>query len=417
MGAGLAGLSAADALHRRGIGPITVFERAEGPGRATSFANGALLHPSLVEPWNSPGVLGQLLRNLGREDAAALLRLRALPTLLVWGLRFVRESTPPRYRSNTRANLALARHSVALMAGQRDRGLAYEHHPSGSLMLFRDRRALDAATAWAEGLAPDGRRVERLSPAAALAREPALAPIGDELVGALYNPDDERGDAHRYCTALADSLAGQGVEIRLGCSVAPLRARHGRVDGVEVDGERLAFDDVVLAAASWSPALATPLGLDLPIRPAKGYSLTLQLRPDDEHPVTAVVDADLHVAVVPVGSDHLRIAGTAEFAGHDLRLNDARVANLARLLGRVYPRQAAAATPERLSPWTALRPMTPDGRPLIGATRIPGLWLNTGHGHLGWTLAAGSADLLADLMTGRPPGLRPEAYAPARWGL
>jgi D-amino-acid dehydrogenase len=418
VGAGLAGLSAAHALRERGVTDIRIFERRAGPGLETSHANGALLHPSLVEPWNSPGVLGDLLRNLGNEDAPALLRLRALPSLLGWGLRFVRESARARYLANTLANLALARHSLAQMPSLRAAGVDYSHHATGSLMLFRDAQALQAASVWARALAPAGRRFERWSVDQAVALEPALAPVAADLAGALFNPDDERGDAYRFCLGLARVLAERGVILHHGCEVRALRWHDGRVTGL-VDGAGRVHDcdAVVLAAASLSPALARPLGLRIPVRPAKGYSLTLQPPPGTALPRIALVDATLHVAVVPVGEDRLRIAGTAEFTGHDLSLNPARIANLKRLLGRIYP-EVLRATPEAsTTPWAGLRPMVPDGVPLIGPTRVPGLHLNTGHGHLGWTQAAGSGALLADLMTGREPPIEPTRYAPARFGL
>jgi len=422
IGAGLAGLSAAHALRQGGRTRLTVLERREGPGLETSHANGAMLHPSTVEPWNSPGVWRELLRDLGNEDATALLRLRALPSLLGWdggwGLRFLRHSAPHRHFEHTRANLRLARYSTSLMAGLRAQGIDDHGHATGSLMLFRDRAALDAAQAWARRLAADGRRHERLSVDDTLTREPALTPIGGELVGALFNPDDQRADAYRFCQSMAAWLAGQGVEIRYGAEVRRLAPGPGRIEGVEhVDGRIERFDAVVLAAASLSPALARGTGLDIPIRPAKGYSLTLRPPQGTPLPRLGVMDALLHVAVVPVGDDRLRIAGTAEFTGHDLQVNPRRMANLRRMLARVYPAVLSATPPAAMTPWTGLRPMVHDGLPLVGPTRVQGLYLNTGHGHLGWTQAAGSGQLLADLMSGRPPEIDPRAYLPQRVGL
>ena len=422
IGAGLAGLSAAHALLQGGASRITLFERHAGPGLETSFANGAMLHPSTVEPWNSPGVLWDLLRDLGNEDATALLRLRALPSLIGWdggwGLRFLRQSSPRHYLDHTRANLRLARYSASLMTGLRAQGSEDHGHSNGSLMLFRDRHALDAAQTWAERLAADGRRHQRLATEEVVTREPALEPIAQEIAGALFNPDDQRGDAHRHCQSLAAHLASRGVEIRYDTPVQRLACRNERVVGV-VDGQDGLHDAdaVVLAAASHSPALARPCGLDIPIRPAKGYSLTLRPPPGTALPRIGVMDAQLHVAVVPVGEDRLRIAGTAEFTGHDLTLNPRRIANLQRMIARVYP-AILAATPEAdRSPWAGLRPMVHDGLPLIGPTRVPGLFLNTGHGHLGWTQAAGSARLLADLMAGRATEIDAGRYLPARVGL
>ena len=415
IGAGLAGLSAAHALVERGVGGIVVFDRREGPGLETSFANGALLHPSLVEPWNSPGVIGQLLRTFGQEDAAALLRLRALPSLVGWGLAFARESRPNLYLRNTLVNLALARLSVDQMAGIRASGLAYDHQPRGSLVLFRDVDSQRAALAWAERLAAHGLHHERMDVAAAVAREPALAAIAPELVGAIYHADDESGDAQRYCVELAARLAAAGVGFRYGTRVHGLEAIAGCVAALRTDNDRLPVDTVILAAASHSPQLARTVGLSLPVRPAKGYSVTIPLAGDAFKPRTPVIDPALHVAVVPVGDDRLRVAGTAEFCGLDLTIRPKRVANLVRQMARLYPAIVDATPAERRSVWAGLRPMTPDGVPLIGATAVRGLYLNTGHGHLGWTLAAGSASVLADVFLGRRPALDPEPYALARF--
>lgn len=422
IGAGLAGLSAARALRQRGVSAITVFERRSGPGLETSFANGALLHPSLPEPWNSPGIAWELLRHLGHEDAAALLRLRALPSLLGWGVRFLRESSPACYARNARANLRLARYSAMQMQRVRSEGIAYSHHATGSLMLFREAPALHQARRWAQDLSDAGRRFEAWSIDQAVQAEPALAPIAKDIVGALFNPDDERGDAWLYCQALSEHLSRDGVQLRYGCTVSELTMRGPSVSGLRCIGpegreEQLDFDAVVLAAASHCVDLGRAAGLDIPVRPAKGYSLTLQPPDATVLPRLAVVDATLHVAVVPVGEDRLRIAGTAEFTGMNLQLNPRRLANLSRLLRRVYPQVAALTPQERITPWTGLRPMVPDGVPLIGPTRVKGLYLNTGHGHLGWTLAAGSAQLLVDLMQGRTPAVSPQAYAPSRFGL
>ena len=419
VGAGLAGLSAARALLGRGVERITVFERREGPGLETSFANGALLHPSMPEPWNSPGIARDLVRSLGREDAPALLRLRALPSLVGWGLAFLRESSPLRYRHNALANLELARYSARQMAGVLSEGIDYHHRETGSLMLFRDMRAMQSAVTWAQVMSDAGRAYETWTVEEAVEAEPTLRPIAGDVVGAIFNPDDVRGDAWRYCEHLSRRLADRGVAFRYNEIVRSLVMRHGEVRGlIDNQGEAHEFDAVVVAAACLSPLLARSAGLEVPVRPAKGYSLTLRPPGEVRLPRVPVVDATLHVAVVPVGDDRLRIAGTAEFTGLDLSLNPHRVANLWRLLGRVYPEVTAETPDDRVMAWTGLRPMVPDGVPLIGPTRVPGLFLNTGHGHLGWTLAAGSAQLLADLMTGHPPEVEsPRRYAPARFGL
>lgn len=418
IGAGLAGLTVADALQAEGA-ELTLLEAAEGPGLATSSRNGSLQHPSHAEPWNSPGVLTEVLRQLGDAEAALLLRPRALPSLLGWGWQFVRHSQPQRYWDHTLANLRLAQYSVAQMAGHRQAGIDYGMRSGGSLALLRDVASRSSALAWAERLAVHGLRWRLLEQDELVATEPALRPVAHELVGALHHADDERGDPMAFCRALANRLAQRGAALHYGTAVAKLTVsggRRGRVQGV-VDraGRHHATDAVVLAAASHSVVLARSAGLRLPLRPVKGYSLTLPQR--ENGPRLAAIDPALHMAVVPVGDDRVRVAGTAEFCGDDLTLTPARVANLRRLLQQLYPAYAATLQPHEIEPWAGLRPMCADGVCLVGPTRVQGLYLHTGHGHLGWTQTPGSARLLADQIAGRVPQIDPRPYLPARFGL
>ncbi|MBI5717662.1 MAG: FAD-dependent oxidoreductase [Burkholderiales bacterium] len=427
VGAGLAGLCAARSLLDAGEGELTVFESRAGPGLETSHANGALLHPSAVEPWNSPGILRFVLANLGNPRSPVLLRPRALPSLLGWGARFVHESAPARHRAHTLANVALALRSVQLMQGLRDEGIEYGAAQRGSLAIHRDAAAFAEAQERARWLREHGVPSRVLSRDEALALEPALAPIAGTLVGALHNTGDECGDAYRFCLAVGARLESRGVAFRWSTSVQALRAERGVLAGLCLaDGREEPFDAVVLAAAWWSVALASRLGLKLPVRPVKGYSLTLP-QPDDANdgtdaaagppPRTPIVDHDLHIAVVPVVGDRLRVAGTAEFCGEDRRLDPARIGNLMQLLLQLYPALAGHAKRAPRQEWTGLRPMCADGKPLIGATRVPGLYLNTGHGQLGWTTAAASGELLAAAVTRRAPPIDAAPFLPSRFGL
>lgn len=417
IGAGLVGLATAYALREAGEA-VTVLERRDGPGLECSFANGSLLHASLVEPWNSPGVLSTLLRTFGREDAAVLVRIATLPTLLGWGVRFIRESSPARFEYNTFRNIRLARYSLERMTAIRARThVDYAAQRRGLLTVFRERAALEDSARWFERLAPLGIRSNALDSAAVLALEPALQPIAAAIVGGRHAPDDEGGDPHAFCVGLDRYLQDGGARIEYGRAVRRLQTEGRRVTGVELtSGECVAADHVVLAAGAWSARLASAVGVKLPIRPAKGYSLTLPRGESGTAPSMPIVDPALHMAVVPVGTDRLRVAGTAEFTGFDRSLKPARIANLGRLLEQAYPRYSAQLGAADRRPWTGFRPMCADGVPLIGPTRIPGLSVNTGHGHIGWTTAAGSGQLLADLLLGRPPQLVASEYAPTRFG-
>jgi D-amino-acid dehydrogenase len=415
LGAGVVGISTAYFLSAAGV-EVTVVDRQSGPGQETSARNGSILHPSLAEPWNSPGILRTLLASIGREDSAVLLRLRALPTLLGWGPRFLRESAPARFRANAARNIRLALQSLRDLEQVRTQTRAQFHwYRRGIMTVFRDAAALEAARRWYVELAKLGVEVETLDAAGAAAREPALADVRTQLAGATFAPGDEGGDPLAYCVEIARVLRERGVQLRFGDGVRRLERRGTRVERIELEsGESLPVDRLVIATGSHSAPLARQLGLQLPVRPVKGYSLTLPRR--DGAPGIPVADAALHMAVIPVGDDRIRVAGTAEFAGFDTRPNASRTANLLALLRRVYPRYAAAIDGVDPQAWNGLRPMTPDGVPLIGPTALENVWLNTGHGHLGWTLAAGSGRLLADLMLGRAPAVAADDYAPRRFG-
>lgn len=416
IGAGLLGLTTAWFLRQQGC-EVTVIDRAEGPGRETSFANGGMLHASQANPWNEPGVLGHALKMLGKEDAALLFRLRALPAMLGWGLRFIRNSSPALYLRNFEKNAHLARYSLACMADLREAiGTAYDYDARGTLKLFRTPEGVSAAAAMCRQLADWGIAFEVVDGAGAVGLEPALSPIADKLAGGLYFPADESGDAHRFCELLAAANAARGVSFRYRTQVKRLLRDAKRMLGVStVEGDFVEADAFVIAAGSHSAPLARELGLAVPVQPAKGYSITLPLGEWQAPPRMPVIDDFLHAAVCPLG-DRLRVAGTAEFAGYDLRLTPARIANLFKLLQQLYPAFTPHLEPARATQWTGLRPMSADGVGIMGRTRLANVFLNTGHGPLGWTMAAGAGRLVADEIVGRTPALELEPYRLSRFG-
>jgi len=412
IGSGLIGVTTAYFLRRIGH-EVTVIEREEGPGRQTSFANGALLTPSMPEPWNAPGCARVLLASLGRSDASLQLRLRALPSLAGWGVAFLRNSSSARFQSNTLSNLRLALHSLKVMGSLRhDIDLEYGRTTRGTLRVFRELAALDRATAAANRLSSEGLSFRRLSTKETVELEPALAPIADQLRGALHYEGDETGDAYRFCVALTDTARRQGVEFRFGTEVSSLEVRSNRVMAAVSEREWFVADRYVVATGSYSPRLLGSIGVHVPVRPAKGYSVTIDGIESQQLLSIPIVDDDWHAAVVPLGAA-IRVAGTAEFAGYDRTLNPDRVHNLLVLLRKVLPQTRFDFATAR--PWCGLRPTSADGVPIIGPTRVSNLFVNTGHGHLGWTMAAGSAQLLVGLLSGDVPCIDPAPFALTRF--
>lgn len=404
IGGGLMGVTSAWYLVQRGF-QVTVLERREGPGLETSFANGGLITPSQSDPWNAPGTLGLLLKYLGREDSPLLLRPRALPGMLRWGLKFLRASRPLPWRRATEANLRLGLYSAnALRDLRRELSLQYDARAAGTLKVFREPQALDGSVSLAESLAPLGLRYRRMSPAQAVELEPLLRPLQAELCGAIHYPDDESGDAHAFTRQMEERARHAGVQFEFGTEVFRLRRNGDVVAAAVTDRGEYAADSYLLCAASASPGLVAPLGLRLPIYPVKGYSATIAATAWTRPLGLPLVDFSRKFVITPLGR-RLRIAGTAEFTGFDTRPNPQRSASLVSQALGLVPELAAQADPSRIEHWAGLRPMTCDGSPVVGETPYRNLFLNAGHGPLGWTLAAGSGLLVAQRMAGEAPGI------------
>lgn len=413
IGGGLLGLATAHALLERG-GKVRVLETLMQVGHGTSFANGGLITPSMSEPWNSPGAWRHFAASVTDPAAPMKLRARALPGLVRFGLRFLRHSTPARYRYATEASFRLARESVRETRLWRERlNLAYDGRASGALSLFRTGSSMQEQLALSMQLQALGLRFTQLDADGAILAEPMLGDIAADIEGALLFPDDEVGDAQALCAALGNCIIARGGEISTQRHVSRIIVRAGRVQGVEADGEVLPAMRVIVAAGVGSVGLLRGAGVPISMAPAKGYSLTVDFSGRSPLPALPVSDRVRHVVVTPLGQ-RLRIAGTAEFAGEDLRMRPERIAPLAAAFREIYPRLARDVDPAQGSAWAGLRPVSADGLPFIGPTRVAGLYVNAGHGALGLTLAAGSAVLLADLLQGAKTAVDPSPYSPLR---
>lgn len=400
LGAGVIGVASAYWLTKAGH-QVTVLERREGAGLETSWGNGAIIHVSSVQPWAAPGVPLKVLKWLGQEDAPMLLRLSALPRMWRWGLGFLAASASARHQQGAKSNLELALLSARSMAEIRaETGVRYDYAGHCVLKTFADAASFEAAAIAHEALAPYGLVTERLDRAACVAREPTLAPVGDGIAGGLYFPQDEVGDCNKFSQGLAAWCAAQGVTFHFDTTVQDIVLRQGRVAAVASSMGEIESDAVVVALGSHSPAMLRRHGIAVPVYPVKGLSVTAPRSVWPEGPRNAILDDTRKFALTPLG-DRYRIVGSAEVADFDTTPSPTRIAALMRNVASMFPQLAGADQAEGAVRWAGLRPMVPDGRPRIGATRIPGLYLNTGHGHTGWTMAAGSGRRLAEILDGR----------------
>ena len=401
IGAGLLGLTTAYFLRRHG-GDVTVVDRQKGAGLETSFANGGMLHASQASPWNAPGVFWYALRNLGREDSALLIRPRALPRMLGWSWAFFRNARPAKYYSSLEKNTRLADYSISVLNEHYAAlDMDFDRDDRGTLKIYRTPDELDEAMNLARRCAGWGVRYSALSPAETTALEPALQPIESELSGGVHFPDDVSGDAHKFCCELKQRCADDGISFMLESEVSELLVANDQMQAVVANGDTLTTDNCVIAAGSYSTQLAASAGVKIPVQPVKGYSVTIPMSAWATKPAIPVIDDHYHAAITPLG-DRLRVAGTAEFAGFDNTLTPSRIENLYRLVRHVYPQGADRIDRDESAHWTGLRPMSPDGVGVMGDTPVRGLFVNTGHGHLGWTMAPGAGKLVADrIATGR----------------
>ena len=413
IGGGVIGLTTALELLRRGE-KVRLLEVREHEGLGTSFANGGLLTPSMSDPWNAPGVHKHLLEFLISSKSALKLRLGVLPSLIMWGPHFLLNSAAKRHEATTLANLSLSSYSLRVLEElQHAHALSFEGERVGSLKIFRSAESLDRAAELTKLLGGFGLRAEITSGERAVELEPALKPVGDRLSGAIHYPDDGAGDAFLFSRAVAKVVRALGGVLEFGRDVRSIEVRDGRAVGVRVGNELVSADRVIVATGVASPGLVSRLGLKLRIKPVKGYSVTYTPRASNRRPMMPVIDDAYHAAVTPLGN-RLRVAGTAEFAGNDVRLDRKRIENLSRLIEGIYPDLFDRETLAAGKPWAGLRPVSADGRPYIGRGACPNLWLNTGHGHLGWTMAAGSARLLADMIEGKQCDIDPEPFRVGR---
>jgi D-amino-acid dehydrogenase len=386
LGAGIIGTATAWYLRRLGH-DVRVIERREAPGLETSFANGGQISADHAAPWAKPGIPLQALQWMMHEDSPLLFRVRADPAQWRWGLAFLRNCTAVRFREHATHLQRLGRYSRdQLRALTCETGLQYDRVGRGILVLYTGERRFEPG--WK-------------TPEECIAIEPAVASLRERLVGGNYLPEDESGDAYKFTTGLAKLCEAKGVAFDFGVDIQGFVRENGMITGIKTSRQVIQADAYVLALGSYSPLLARPLGIDLPIYPLKGYSVTMPVK-NPAAAWTVSLSDDAHKLVLSRLGDRLRIAGTAELNGYNTELNTVRCEAIVRRVMLLFPE---AGDPSRAEYWTGLRPATPSNLPCVGATKYPNLFLNTGHGTLGWTLACGSGRIVADLVSGRQPAV------------
>jgi D-amino-acid dehydrogenase len=412
LGSGVIGTCSAWYLARAGF-DVTVVDRQMAPGRETSFANAGQISPGYASPWAAPGVPLKALKWLFMRHAPLAIRPGLDPQQYLWLLQMLRNCTASRYAVNKARMVRLSEYSRdCLDELRRETGLEYDGRQLGTMQVFRTQAQLDGADKDTAVLDQYGVPYELLDRAGIVRFEPALAGVADQLSGALRLPNDETGDCELFTRRLAERARAAGVEFRFGATVERFEHDGARVTGVRIDGQTERADRYVLALGSYSPRLLATLGIRLPVYPLKGYSLTVPITDPAMAPTSTILDETYKVAVTRLGQ-RIRVGGMAEVAGFDLSLSPRRRATLEKVINDLYPQGGDVG---RATFWTGLRPATPDGTPVVGATRFDNLYLNTGHGTLGWTMACGSGRYLADLIAGQPPRISGEGLDISRYG-
>ena len=412
LGAGVIGVTSAWYLAQAGH-EVTVIDRQSAPALETSFANAGEISPGYASPWAAPGIPIKALKWLFMQHAPLIVQPRPDPAKIDWVLRMLTNCTTAAYGVNKSRMVRLAEYSRdCLIKLRATTGIAYDERSQGTLQLFRSQKQVDAAAKDIKVLQQGGVPFEVLSPEACIHAEPGLAPNFTKIAGGLRLPGDETGDCFKFTNALADMARAAGVTFRFGVQVRGLDRQGDRIVAVDTSQGRVDADAFVLALGSFSPMLAKPLGLRLPVYPVKGYSITVPIVDEARAPVSTVMDETFKIAITRLG-DRIRVGGMAEIAGFDNTLHPKHQATLTHSVEDLF---GGAGDQSRATFWCGLRPMTPDGTPILGRSGIRNLYLNTGHGTLGWTMAAGSGKALADMVSDRATEIDTSDLGLSRYG-
>lgn len=412
LGSGVIGTASAYYLAQAGH-EVTVIDRQTGPGLETSFANAGEVSPGYAAPWAGPGIPMKAIKWLLMRHSPLAIRPSVDPQMWSWVLRMLRNCTSARYEINKSRMVRLAEYSRdCLIDLRKNTGISYDERAQGTLQLFRTQKQLDGSAADIAVLQRYGVPYEVLDPTACLKVEPALVHVRQKFVGALRLPGDETGDCFKFTQALAGMAQKLGVQFRYGVTIDRLLKQGGKISGIATSVGELRADAYVLAMGSYSAGYLRGIDLHVPIYPIKGYSITVPITDASRAPESTIMDETFKVAITRLG-DRIRVGGTAEIAGFDLRLHARRRETLEHSVTDLFPDSGDVGKAEF---WCGLRPMTPDGTPVLGKTRYGNLFMNSGHGTLGWTMACGSGRVLADIMSDKKPDIDLEGLSIARYG-
>ena len=410
LGSGVVGVTSAYYLARAGH-EVTVVDRAAGPALETSFANAGQISPGYASPWAAPGVPLKAVKWMFQKHAPLAIRLDGTQFQLRWMWQMLQNCTAERYAVNKGRMVRLAEYSRdCLQALRADTGIQYEGRTGGTLQVFRTQQQLDGAQKDIAVLKDANVPHELLSAAELAQAEPALAAVSHKLTGGLRLPGDETGDCQLFTTRLAALAESLGVTFRFNTSIDALEMAGGRSAGVRCGSETLRADAFVVALGSYSTQLLSGI-VKIPVYPLKGYSITAPIVDAAKAPVSTVLDETYKIAITRF-DDRIRVGGMAEIVGFDKKLRQARRDTLEMCVNDLFP---GGGDTRQASFWTGLRPMTPDGTPVVGRTPVSNLFLNTGHGTLGWTMSCGSGQLLADLISGRRPAIQADDLSVHRY--
>ncbi|MCG9649671.1 D-amino acid dehydrogenase [Vibrio brasiliensis] len=394
LGSGVVGLTSAWYLSQAGF-EVTVIDRQARSAEETSFANAGQISYGYSSPWAAPGIPAKAIKWLFEEHAPLKIKPSLSPELIQWASQMLVNCQLEKYRVNKSRMLTIANRSRECLAElNRNYDLNYQGRTKGTLQIFRNPAQLKAVEKDIALLEESGTKYQLMDPAQCLVQEPGLANMQGNLVGGLYLPDDETGDCQLFCQQLQQMAEQAGVTFLFNTTVDKLNSENNQVVSVETSQGTIHADSYVIALGSYSKHLLAPLGIDIPVYPVKGYSLTLPVIDQQHAPNSTIMDETYKVAVTRF-EQRIRVAGTAELAGFDPALPDKRLATLNHVVSNLFPQGVDLAQAEY---WTGFRPMTPDGTPIIGQTKFSNLYTNTGHGTLGWTMACGSADILTRII-------------------